>query len=77
MNYYYGPMNGFDWGWTLLMGIVWLLFFGVIVYIAIRLFKEKEVNDKNGSNPIEIAKGRYAKGEITKEQFDQLKRDLK
>lgn len=33
---------------------------------------------QSGSNdPIEIAKARYAKGEITKEQFDQIKNDLK
>jgi putative membrane protein len=26
--------------------------------------------------PLEIAKERYAKGEITKEQYDQIKKDL-
>jgi putative membrane protein len=29
------------------------------------------------NDPFEIAKARYAKGEITKEQFDQIKNDLK
>jgi putative membrane protein len=29
------------------------------------------------NDPLEIARTRYAKGEITKEQFEQLKNDLK
>ena len=30
-----------------------------------------------GNDPLEIIRSRYAKGEITKDQFDQLKSDLK
>ena len=30
----------------------------------------------SGVNALDIAKERYARGEITKEQFDQIKRDL-
>ena len=29
-----------------------------------------------GESPLEILKRRYAKGEITKEQFEEMKRDL-
>ena len=29
-----------------------------------------------GQTPLDIVKARYAKGEFTKEQFDEMKRDL-
>jgi putative membrane protein len=31
---------------------------------------------KDSETPIEILKKRYAKGEITKEEFDQMKNDI-
>lgn len=32
--------------------------------------------DASGESALEMAKKRYAKGEITKQQFEELKRDL-
>jgi putative membrane protein len=37
----------------------------------------REINSSGDSEtPLEIIKKRYAKGEITKDEFDELKRDL-
>jgi len=33
-------------------------------------------DNANRQTPIEIAKERYAKGELNKEQFEQIKKDL-
>jgi putative membrane protein len=77
MNYYYGPMNGYDWGWGVGMSILWFIFLVVIVIFVIRLLRRHSLSEWHKTDPLDIAKERYAKGEITKEQFDQLKKDLK
>jgi TM2 domain-containing membrane protein YozV len=38
--------------------------------------ESSEKSDIVATNPLDIAKERYAKGEISKEDFEQLKRDL-
>ena len=65
--------------------VVWIinfllivLFFGgiiaLIVWAVMRLTKHDTPVVKQ--TPLDIAKERYAKGEINKEQFEQLKKDL-
>lgn len=72
--YYYSPMMyGNDWGWEVLMMILWLLFFIVIAIVVVRLLN----GTRQRVDPLDISKERYAKGELTKEEFEQLKKDLK
>lgn len=83
MNYgllaeYYNQhmMDGQDGGWAFAM----MLFFIILVAVLF-LFIVKSKNNShyqaNTTNPLDIVKSRYAKGEITKVQFDELKKDLK
>ncbi len=63
--------------------------FGFVIMVSLILaitltviYTAKSTNNKSsrqGSNiePLDIAKSRYAKGEITKAQFDEMKKDLK
>lgn len=83
----YGPMAmggfGFGFGW-----ILQILFLILIVWGIISLFRYGRYmggcgpmrdpghkHDGNG-NAIEILRSRYAKGEITKEEFEKMKKDL-
>jgi len=63
-----------EWN-NLLYGIYGAGVLGVILIIvgAVVPSKSKEEED---SNSLDILKDRYAKGEITKEEFDKMKKDL-
>jgi len=70
------------WGMPVLgvigMLLFWVLLIGGIVWLVQSLSRGTRTStpsDPDGS-PLEILKRRYAKGEITKEQFEQMKRDL-
>lgn len=79
MRYYndYGPMAHYDNGGFHLLGMgIFLLFLIVIALIVARVIRRHGGHWAMHRDPIDHAKDRYAKGEITKEQFDQIKKDL-
>ena len=78
--YDYGPMmNGNDWGWTVLMMLFWFVVLVCVAVVVLRVLRDHDhqTGDVQKSDPLDIVNERYAKGEITKKQFDQLKEDLR
>lgn len=71
--YGWGPFIGFGW-------ILQLIFWVVIIWLIVALVRhhkdEHYRKDAKESDALKILKERYAKGEITKEQFEQMKSDL-
>jgi len=67
-------------GWWMLFGGLWMLvFWGIIIFLVvwgIRKLSERGGSSPGGRSSLDIAKERYARGEISKEQFEQLKKDL-
>ena len=70
-------------GWWMMFGGIWMvIFWGSI--IALIIWGIKKLTERSGSvsssinklNPLDIAKERYAKGEISKEDFARIKKDL-
>ena len=76
---HFGNWMGGTWGFShgpfgFVMGI---LFWGLILYLLIKLFGtlfSKET--QNSSTPITLLKERYAKGEISEEEYHRMKTEL-
>ena len=68
-------MMDFGYGGPL-MWIIFLILIGVVIYFIVQSTKSKTPESSPRETPMDILKKRYAKGEITKEEFDQAKRDL-
>ena len=69
-----GPFM-FGGGWMI---IVWIVIIGLIVWGVIALIRHAGSRSESNTNrsPLDIARERYAKGEITKEEFERIKKDL-
>jgi putative membrane protein len=64
-------------GWWMLLGTLWfVIFWGVIIYFifwaASRAGRERPADE----SPLEILKRRYARGELSPEDFERMRREL-
>lgn len=75
----YGRMGG-RWHMMHYGGfMMWiLLIIGVILFVFLiaHLLKTKDNKPKSKGNAMDTLKNRYARGEITKEEYEQLKHDI-
>lgn len=72
-NYSLGHMFGFG----LMGGFMMLFFWGGVILLIVWLIRELSgKNQPQGKSALDILKGRYAKGEITKEEFEKMKKDI-
>lgn len=76
----YGPQGfGFNPIGAIISLVFWALIIGGGVLLVVWLARNAgrtALSASAGDAPLEILKARYAKGEITKEQFDAIKRDV-
>ena len=76
-NFGFGMMNGFG---GIFMILLWIVIIGLGVWLISGLVSR--TNTQSPSNlplaesPLDILQKRYARGEITKEQYDEMRRDL-
>ena len=72
---------GYMWGngmgyFPMLMPIFMIIVFLVIVYFLFGRGSCSLKNRENGESALDIVKKRYARGEIEKEEFEALRKDL-
>ncbi len=74
---YYDGYGGYGMGF---FGIFWMaIFWGAVIWFIIWLVKHSGANFNNSGidkTPMHILKERYAKGEIKKKEFDEIRKDL-
>jgi putative membrane protein len=69
-------MEGAGWGW-IGIGMLHMAVFWVLVILAfVVVLKWLGGGSTEESRAIDILKARYARGELTREQFEQMKREL-
>ena len=75
-------MGGPGGGWGPMMGygfvgvFMWIIFIAIIGLLIYFIMQATKGGNRAGETPLEILKKRYAKGEITKEEFDRMRKDI-
>ena len=74
-----GMMGGFGMGWF--MPLFMIIFWGLIIWGIVALIRGLGSSGRVGvatrtGSALEIIKGRYASGEISKQEFEEKKKDL-
>jgi putative membrane protein len=70
-------MMGFEIILLVFVGTIALLVVGAIAFVlGIRPQLNKNRPLQTGQTPIEVLKARYARGEITREDYDQMRQDV-
>ena len=81
MHFGFGSMSGFNgMGWFGGFGMIlfWIVLIAAVV-ILIRFLSKSNLSGRqnvNNDRPLEILKRRYAAGEITRSEYEQMKRAL-
>ncbi len=69
-----GPWGHMWWGW-----IIWLIVIAVVIWAIVTLVNRSQPppsSPPQQETAMEILKKRYARGDISKEEFQEKKRDL-
>ncbi|MFH1510253.1 MAG: SHOCT domain-containing protein [Candidatus Woesearchaeota archaeon] len=71
---YGGMMGGGLFGW---FGLMWtVLFWAAVIWFIVWIVKNIKNRTAWEESPLDILKKRYAKGEITKRQYEEMRKEL-
>lgn len=69
---------GGGWGWAgwasmwLMMALFWIAVAAVVIWVV----RATRTHGQAGPTPLDVARNRYARGEIGDEEFDRIRRGL-
>ncbi len=73
-----GMMGGFGWMWF--MPIFMILFWGLIIWGVVALVRglsgSRSADSPKAESALDVLKRRYARGDISKEEYEEKKKDL-
>jgi putative membrane protein len=67
------------WGWWMVFGWIWMVvFWGLIIWAVATLLRYFGTRDSSlpSSNAAIILEERFARGEITRDQFEEMRKTL-
>ncbi len=76
-----GMMGGSTWGgswwlWSIVGMLFWIALLAALILLIIWLYKKITGKATGNGSALEILKNRFAKGEITKKQFEDMKKEI-
>ena len=73
----WGPMMHYGFGYGgMFMWLIFLIVIGLLIYFIFQANKTKGQPMTHIESPLDILKWRYAKGEIARDEFERMKKDL-
>jgi putative membrane protein len=72
----WGSHDGMGW-WMVFGGMLWILFWGSLIYLIVSAVGGFGRRRQEDSDALGIAQRRYASGEISREEFERVKNDLR
>jgi putative membrane protein len=68
----FGPMHGIGWIWMILF---WLTVIALVVYL-VKMAMRRGAFGKKDKSALDLLNERYARGEIDKDTYEQMKHDI-
>ncbi|WP_331775531.1 SHOCT domain-containing protein [Sulfurospirillum sp. 1612] len=69
---YMGGMGYFPW-----MGLMFFIVFAIVIFLFVSYLKKDNYRETKSNNALEILEERFAKGEISKEEFLDMKKTIR
>jgi putative membrane protein len=73
----WGSMMHYGFGYGgMFMWIIFLIVIGLLIYFIVQSQNTKNKTQTQNETPLDILKRRYAKGEISSEEYERMKKEL-